>query len=270
VASLTFVGLGLWDERDVSLRGLEAVREADRVFAEWYTAFLAGAGEGDLEALYEAEIEVLDRAAVEEGDRVVEAARDEDAAFLTAGDAMTATTHVDLRVAAEEADVETRVVPGASALTAVPGLVGLQTYKFGRATTLVFPREDYFPASPYETVADNLERGLHTLVLLDIENEEREGEPRCMTASLGAELLLRHEEEQGRGAVPPDQPVVGVARAGSPDPTVAAGPADAVADHEFGPPLHALVVPGDRHFKEDQALGGLAEWVGPPGEAPGD
>lgn len=262
--SLTFVGLGLWDERDVSLRGLEAVEDADRVFAEWYTAFLAGADLGDLEDLYGAEVAVLDRAAVEDGARVLEAAREGDVAFLTAGDAMTATTHVDLRVAAEEAGIPTRVVPGASVVATVPGLLGLQTYKFGRSTTLVFPRGDYFPASPYETVADNRERGLHTLVLLDIENEELDGEPRCMTASRGAELLLRHEEEQGRGALGPGTVVAGVARAGSPDPTLAAGPAEAVASYDFGPPLHALVVPGELHFKEEQSLRVLADWLGEP------
>lgn len=260
--SLTFVGLGLWDERDVSLRGLEAVQGADRVFAEWYTAFLAGADLRDLEDLYGVEVEVLDRAAVEDGTRVLGAAADGDVAFLTAGDAMTATTHVDLRVAAEEAGVGTRVIPGASAVTTVPGLLGLQTYKFGRSTTLVFPRGDYFPASPYETVADNRERGLHTLVLLDIENEEAGGEARCMTASHGAELLMRHEQEQGRGAVPPDRVVAGVARAGSPDPALAAGPAEAVAGYDFGAPLHALVVPGDLHFKEEESLRVLCDWLG--------
>ena len=40
---LTFVGLGLYDERSVTIRGREAIRGADRVFAEWYTSHLAGA-----------------------------------------------------------------------------------------------------------------------------------------------------------------------------------------------------------------------------------
>lgn len=37
---LTIVGLGLNDERDVTIRGLEAIREAHRVYLENYTAIL--------------------------------------------------------------------------------------------------------------------------------------------------------------------------------------------------------------------------------------
>ena len=40
---LTFVGLGLFDELDVSLRGAEAIRSADTVFLEVYTSVLMGA-----------------------------------------------------------------------------------------------------------------------------------------------------------------------------------------------------------------------------------
>lgn len=37
---LTIVGLGLNDERDISIRGLEAIGEADVVYLENYTATL--------------------------------------------------------------------------------------------------------------------------------------------------------------------------------------------------------------------------------------
>ena len=37
---LTLVGLGLNDERDISIRGLEAIRTADIVYLENYTATL--------------------------------------------------------------------------------------------------------------------------------------------------------------------------------------------------------------------------------------
>jgi diphthine synthase len=37
---LYIIGLGLADERDISTRGLEVVRKADRVYLEAYTAVL--------------------------------------------------------------------------------------------------------------------------------------------------------------------------------------------------------------------------------------
>ena len=39
-AMLYIIGLGLADERDISTRGLEIVRQAERVYLEAYTAVL--------------------------------------------------------------------------------------------------------------------------------------------------------------------------------------------------------------------------------------
>lgn len=38
---LYVVGLGLGDEKDITLRGLEAVRRCDKVYLEAYTSLLA-------------------------------------------------------------------------------------------------------------------------------------------------------------------------------------------------------------------------------------
>ena len=49
---LIFIGLGLYDERDISVKGLDAVHAADRVYAEFYTSRLMGAAHEKLEAFY--------------------------------------------------------------------------------------------------------------------------------------------------------------------------------------------------------------------------
>ena len=255
---LTFVGLGLWDEKDVSLRGLEAIRDADEVYAEWYTAHLGGAAPDKLTAFYGKRVAFLDRDPLERGDALLEAARSRDVVLLAVGDSMTATTHVELRVRAAQLGIPTRVVHGASIATAAAGLLGLTSYKFGRATTIVFPDGNYFPTSPYDVVRDNRARGLHTLCLLDL----RAAEGRYMTASEGAALLLRMERERGEGALPEDAEAYALARAGSPDPGVWRGRLADLARHDFGAPLHTLVVPGKlQHFEED-AVRELAKPVG--------
>ena len=43
---LTFIGIGLYDEKDISIKGLEAVRAADRVYIEFYTSTLSGTSIG--------------------------------------------------------------------------------------------------------------------------------------------------------------------------------------------------------------------------------
>jgi diphthine synthase len=262
---LTFVGLGLYDERSVTVAGREAIRSCDRAFAEFYTSDLVGTTVDDLAAHHGVDVVVRDRAGVErDPEPILDAAADEDVCFLAAGDAMVSTTHVDLRLRAEARGVETRVVHGVSAASAVPALCGLQNYRFGKAVTLPFPDAHgagAVPPSVVESVEANLARGLHTLSYLDITADDeqrarraaRRGDPETrgtyMTGDVAAGLLVEGWEDR-LGVV--------VARAGSPDPVVAADRLSALAEREFGGPLHALVLPGSLHHVEREALATLA------------
>ena len=251
---LTFIGLGLYDERSITVEGQAALRDADRAYAEFYTSNLIGTTVESLEDHHGIEIDVRDRAGVEgHPDEILEAAEREDVAFLTAGDTMISTTHVDLRLRAHERGIETRVIHGVTAQTATSSLTGLQNYRFGKATTLPFPYAhgaDGLPASVTETIEENRERGLHTVVYLDIKvgHERAEGDE-YMPADVGAELLA---EEY------PDLVGVVVARAGSPEPLVEAAPLSALAARDFGEPLHLLVIPAELHLLEADALVELA------------
>jgi diphthine synthase len=109
------------------------------------------------------------------------------------------------------------------------------------------------PGSVTDTIADNRDRGLHTLVYLDIKVGTGPSGPdpdheEYMTASRAAGRLS--ETVEGIGVV--------VARAGGPEPVVAADRLPALADRTFGDPLHLLVIPGDLHVIERNALRDLA------------
>ncbi len=263
---LTFIGLGLYNEHSITVEGTQALQNADAAYAEFYTSELLGADVSALEDAYdlEYEIEVRDRAGVEQyPDDILEAAAEEDVAFLTAGDTMIATTHIDLRLRAHERGIETRVIHGVTAQTATSSLTGLQNYRFGTATTLPFPYAhgaSGLPASVTETIDENRERGLHTVVYLDIkvgeEHAERRGDGSpYMTADIAADLLADQY---------PDLVGVVVARAGSPNPLVVADSLEALAAEDFGDPLHLLVIPGTVHPMEADAL---VELAGAPRDA---
>jgi len=251
MGELIFVGLGLWSEKDITVAGAEAARECDKVFAEFYTSML-GVPKEKIEKIIGRSIEVLSREEVEDGSIILNEAVDKKVCFLTGGDPMTATTHIDLRLRAMEKGISTRVVHGISIMTAAAGLLGLQSYKFGRATTLAFPEGDYFPTSPYGVIKENMERNLHTLVLLDVGKK-------LMTANEGIELLMEMEERERRGIIGKKTLIAVVARASSPSPTVKAGYAYDMVKENFGPPLHCIVVPGKLHFMEAKALVMLAD-----------
>ncbi|MCQ1535837.1 diphthine synthase [Methanosarcina sp. KYL-1] len=254
---LTFIGLGLFDEYDISLKGLEAVREADLVYVEFYTSCLMGTDLEKMEKLYGKKVHVLAREDVEQQPDWLNEARDRKVAFLTGGDTMVSTTHVDLRLRAEKLGIETRLVHGASIASAVSGLTGLQNYRFGKSASIPHPYVSgrgtlVISETPYDIIKQNSELGLHTLVFLDIDKEKG-----YMTVNRALELLLEVEKRRGEGVI--DRAVaVGIARAGSKKPVVKADYAKNLKDFDFGEPLQILVIPGKLHFLEAEALVKLA------------
>ena len=217
---LTFIGLGLYDEKDISVKGLEAIRSADIVYAEFYTSRLIGVGYEKLEAFYGKKIHLLSRPEVEVDPAWLKDAHDMDVAFLVGGDAMVSTTHLDLRLRAAENGIRTRVIHSSSIVTAVSGLCGLQNYRFGRSTTIPFPYvsrgKRIIPETPYQVLKENLSRNLHTMLFLDIQAAPVE---RYMTVSEGAALLLEMQDAAAEKCLD-GQIGIGIARAGSEDAAV--------------------------------------------------
>ncbi len=249
MGELVFVGLGLHDEKGITLRGLEEVRAADLVFAEFYTSALLGARLAAVEALVGKPVRRLSREQVEAATLVLDAAKDRCVAFLVAGDPMVATTHVDLRLRAAAAGISTRIVHGVSIQSAAAGALGLQAYKFGRTTTVPFPAPGFHPTSPLDPIRENRQAGLHTLVLLDLHEDGTFLDPKEAIAS-----LLDMAKAVSATEFDPDTLVCVLSQVGSPQVRIVSGRAADIAKKDLGPPLHCLVVPGALHFLEKDAL----------------
>ncbi len=243
---LVFVGMGLYSWDDVSVKGLECIRHADRIFSEFYTSRLMGTTVSEMERIFGKTLVALSREDVElHPEPILDAAEKGCVVFLTGGDPMVSTTHVDLRLRAAERGIATGIIHGASISTAVCGLTGLQNYRFGKSCSIPFPQGTWFPVTPLETILLNQSLHLHTLVYLDISGDH------LMTIAEGVTFLERMAE--GKHVRLPNL-LVGVARAGSDSPTIRAGTPDRLRSIDFGPPLHILVVPADLHPMEAEYL----------------
>ncbi|HUU76121.1 MAG TPA: diphthine synthase [Methanoregulaceae archaeon] len=242
---LSFVGLGLFDLYDISIKGLECIRKADHIFLETYTSRIMGSSREDMEEYYQKPITLVGREDVEQHpDAFLDLAKDTDVVFLTGGDPMVSTTHMDLRIRACRKGIPTAIIHGSSISSAVCGLSGLQNYRFGKSCSVPFPHKNWFPMTPIEVIAQNLSLDLHTLVFLDIQKD------RYMTIREAIELL---EVMAGRKGI--SIPLyVGVARAGSEKPVVAAGTAGTLKNTDFGSPLHILIIPAELHVMEREYL----------------
>ncbi|XP_022144138.1 probable diphthine methyl ester synthase [Momordica charantia] len=266
---LYIIGLGLGDEKDITLRGLECVKKCNKIYMEAYTSLLsfglASDGISSLEKLYGKTITVADREMVEEkADEMLSKARTSDVAFLVVGDAFGATTHSDLVVRAKSLGIEVRVVYNASVMNAI-GICGLQLYRYGETVSIPFFTETWKPSSFYEKIQRNRGLGLHTLCLLDIRVKEPSLEslcrgrkeyepPRFMSINTAIEQLLEVEQMEGQSVYNEDSLCVGFARLGSEDQMIVAGTMKQLRSIDFGPPLHCLVIVGKTHPVEEEML----------------
>lgn len=244
------VGLGLYDEKDISVKGYNILRKVDKVFAEFYTSKLFGTNIEKLENFFGRKIEVLERKEVEEEMIPVKEAKSKNVAFLVPGDPLIATTHQSLIIEAKKLGIDVEIIHSSSILSAAPGITGLQAYRFGKTTTIPFPEDGYFPHSPYLTIKKNLENEAHTLVLLDIKSDEN----KYMTANEGLEYLLKVEKERKEGIINNDRVVIVLARIGSHNPVIKVGRVSEMINENFGKPLHCLVIPASLHFMEYEYL----------------
>ncbi|GLT51059.1 hypothetical protein SLA2020_245050 [Shorea laevis] len=177
---LYIVGLGLGEERDITLRD----------------------GLSTLEKLYAKPVRPADREMVEEkADSILSEALGSDVAFLVVGDPFGATTHTDLVVRAKKLGVDVKVVHNASVMNAI-GICGLQLNHYGETVSIPFFTETWRPDSFYEKIQRNFKLGLHTLCLLDIPVKEPSLESLCrfMTINTAIKQLLEIVEKHGESA----------------------------------------------------------------------
>lgn len=254
MGELVFVGLGLHDEMGISLRGLKEVETADNVFIELYTSLLPDFSLARFEEISVKRLFTVSRKELEEenGEAILKAAEEGKTVFLVPGDPFIATTHIALRIEAEKRRIQTRVVHGASVISAAIGLSGLHNYKFGKTVTIPFPEQP--SETPYNVIAKNKKSGLHTLCLLDINTDEK----RYLSIREGLEILLKTEQKEKKKIALLDTLAVGIARAGCSQPAVKADFIKELLVYDFGGPPHCLIFPAQLHFTEAEALVTLA------------
>jgi len=253
---LFIIGLGLGDEKDVTIRGLEAIKSSSLVFLEAYTSILS-VGKEKLEAFYGCDIEIAERDFVEgEADeQIIDPAKEQNVSLLIVGDPVCATTHTDIMIRARDRGVPVKVIHNASVMGAV-GSCGLQLYNFGQTISIPFFEDNWRPTSFYSKLKYNRQGGMHTLCLLDIKVKEPDFKamqrgktlylpPRYMTVNVAAEQLLEAEGVHNEGAYWKDTLCVGMSRLGQADQVIVVATLEELIHVDFGEPLHCLVVCGE-------------------------
>ncbi|HXQ93249.1 MAG TPA: diphthine synthase [Nitrososphaerales archaeon] len=247
---LYFVGLGI--EQSLTVRSVNELRNCEIVYFESYTSpsvndEMISQVSGQMSP---GKVEVVKREFVEDGRKILELSKRANVALLCSGDPMVATTHQELRTRAVKEGIATKVIHGSSILCAVGGEFGLHSYNFGRVVTMTREPMQY---TAYNTIFDNLLRGLHTTILLEWnETQKFFLEPASAIRSLeDAERDLRQE------ILDPSTLILIASRLGSREMEILALTIEELKSKHLGPPPHVLVIPGRLHFTELEALSAL-------------
>lgn len=260
---LYMIGIGLGNEKDITLNGLNAIEKCTKIYLEHYTSILPNCNIEKLEKLYNKKIILASRDLVEQNaEQILNEAKNENIGFLVVGDVFGATTHTDLFIRAKKENINIQIINNTSILNAI-GNTGLELYKFGKTTSMVFFEENWKPKNVYETIKENQKINAHTLILLDIKIAEPSIEdikkertknlpPRFMTINQGLKQLIELEEIEKEKVISENSIVIGCARITCKDQIIKKGTIKELINFDFKGPLHCIIIPSKMHFIEEE------------------
>jgi len=248
---LYIISIGLADEKDMSLRAVEAAKKCDSLYAEFFTTKM-NTTIRKLEKVTGKKIKEAKRSDLEEhSGKIMEEAKKHNVGILVGGDALSATTHAALLLEAGKKGVKCSVIHGSGIFTAVAE-TGLFLYKFGRTVTLPYPKENYSPESFYDFALLNKKCGLHTLILLDVQAEGKE----YMDAHEGLRLLLEAERRKNKGLFIRSTKVITACSLGSKNQIIKYGTVKALLRDKSlkGNTPAVIILPAKLNFTEEEFL----------------
>ncbi len=248
---LVFVGLGLVGFKSCSFEVFQVLEATDIIFLEKYTNFILDEVPPQFQDILQKIIPITRQELEENDEKFFKRIIGQRAALLIPGDPFIATTHISLRIAAEEKGIHHRTIHNTSVLSAAISASGLSMYRFGRTVTCPFPQN---PSEyPYDIIKKNREISAHTLVLLDIDPVSGE----FLSVDQALSMLLDLESKNQSGFLTEMSLIIGLARLGYKEETVWAGTLQQVKNFHWntiGPPQCIIICSKNLHFAEKQVL----------------
>ena len=234
---LYLIGIGLGNEKSLSLEAIEILKKCKKIYLENYTSKFQGSI-NNLEKLIGKKINPANRGFIENEFDVSDVKKD-DIALLIIGDVFSATTHINLFNDCKSKNVKVDVINNVSVMTAV-GITGLSLYNFGKIASIPFENEKI--DSPIKILNDNLKINAHTLFLLDLDPEKR----RFLSIKEAIEYLEKKRVKDK---------IIGCARLGNDDFVIKYGEMVKIKSIDFGEGPYCLIIPAKKlHFIEEEVL----------------
>ena len=257
---LWFVGLGISGTQSIPIEVVKIIQKADFVYLESFTSPIYKQHEEEIKNLVNGNFKIAKRWLVEDGQEILKASKNSTVVLLSYGDPYIATTHIELRTRAKLEKIETNTIHSASAITSMIGEAGLQFYKVGRIVTIMNEKKSIM--TPYTAIFKNLIQGLHSVILLEYNQDENYFlDPKDAISS-----LLDAENEQKRNVLNNDTFAIIASRIGFETQKITSGKFSNLLKIDFGEPPHSIIITGKLHFTESDAINVLAECLDEPSD----
>ena len=257
---LWFVGLGISGTQSIPIEVVKIIQKADFVYLESFTSPIYKQQEEEIKNIVSGSFKIAKRWLVEDGQEILKASKSSTVVLLSYGDPYVATTHIELRTRAKLEKIETNTIHSASAITSMIGEAGLQFYKVGRIVTIMNEKKSII--TPYTSIFKNLIQGLHSVILLEYNQDENYFlDPKDAISN-----LLDVEKEQKRNVVNNDTFAIVASRIGFKTQKITSGKFSNLLKVDFGEPPHSIIITGKLHFTESDAINVLTECLDKPSD----
>jgi diphthine synthase len=236
--TFNLIGLGM-NANSLTLEAIEALKSSDKVFLENYTVDLPY-GIEKLHRNINKRLILLERSIVE-SEEIVDDSKKENISLLVYGDALSATTHLQLILACKQKKVDYKIFHNASVMNVVAE-TGLQLYKFGKTASMPSWKEHTNkPTSFMKYIKENQSINAHTLLLTDIGLKI-------------SDALKQLKESSKKENVKLPKKIVVCSNIGTPKQKIIYESLENLKMKKILLPF-CFIIPGDLHFTEEEFLG---------------
>ena len=255
---LWFIGLGVSGISELSDNTISIIKNAEIVYLESFTSPISEDEKIQLENISTGKFKIAKRWLVEDGNEILENAKERETVLISYGDPYIATTHLELKTRAIKDNIETKTIHSSSIVSSLIGEVGLHYYKVGRVLTIMDDPKSII--TPYNTIFDNLLNRIHSVILLEY-NEDKSF---FLEPQNALSMLLGCEEKQKRKIISSETFGIVASRIGKNDQRIISGNIDNLIKSKFGEPPHSIIIPGKLHFTESDAVKMVTECLDEP------
>jgi len=245
---LWFIGLGVSGISELSNNTISIIKNAEIIYLESFTSPISEDEKIQLKNISTGKFKIAKRWLVEDGNEILDNAKEKETVLISYGDPYIATTHLELKTRAIQDNIKTKTIHSSSIVSSLIGEVGLHYYKVGKVLTIMDDPKSII--TPYNTIFDNLLNRIHSVVLLEY-NEDKSF---FLEPQNALSMLLDCEEKQKRKIISSETFGIVASRIGKNDQRIISGNIGNLIKSKFGEPPHSIIIPGKLHFTESDAV----------------